>query len=156
MVLDCNGAYQRNDFKEPRLLHLPIHSKVLNLLTWDTWFLTVIFQCSDSWFLLQKLPCVLAPPLSLWNSSEWSDRLSSRLKSLVGQIKHNSLLLSCAFLVFFFFFSRHMYSFYPPPRWSALLWKQLFRWGQNKWKYFSPFLFPLEWNPKTTLRSVQN
>ena len=32
------GAYQRNDFSEPRLLHLPIHRKVLNSLTWDAWF----------------------------------------------------------------------------------------------------------------------
>ena len=26
------------DFSEPRLLHLPIHRKALNSLTWDTWF----------------------------------------------------------------------------------------------------------------------
>ena len=32
------GAYQRNDFSEPRLLHLPIHRKALNSLTWDVWF----------------------------------------------------------------------------------------------------------------------
>ena len=31
-------AYQRNDFREPRLLHLPIHRKVLHSLTWDGWF----------------------------------------------------------------------------------------------------------------------
>ena len=32
------GADQRNDSSEPRLLHLPIHRKVLNSLTWDFWF----------------------------------------------------------------------------------------------------------------------
>ena len=34
---DSWGAYQRNDFSEPRLLHLPIHRKALNSLTWDVW-----------------------------------------------------------------------------------------------------------------------
>ena len=29
-------AYERNDFSEPRLLHLPIHTKALNSLTWNT------------------------------------------------------------------------------------------------------------------------
>ena len=32
------GADQRNDFSEPRLLHLPIRRKVPNSLTWDIWF----------------------------------------------------------------------------------------------------------------------
>ena len=31
------GAYQRNDFNEPRLLYLPINIKATNSLTWDTW-----------------------------------------------------------------------------------------------------------------------
>ena len=35
---DSWGAYQRNDFSEPRLLHLPIHRKALNSLTWNIWF----------------------------------------------------------------------------------------------------------------------
>ena len=29
---------ERNDFSEPRLLHLSIHRKVLSSLTWDVWF----------------------------------------------------------------------------------------------------------------------
>ena len=37
-ILALIGAYQRNDFSEPRLLHLPIQRKVLNSLTWDIWF----------------------------------------------------------------------------------------------------------------------
>ena len=40
---DSWGAYQRNDFSEPRLLHLPIHRKVPNSLTWDIWF-SLIYQ----------------------------------------------------------------------------------------------------------------
>ena len=33
LALNNEGAYQRNDFSEPRLLHLPISRKVLNSLT---------------------------------------------------------------------------------------------------------------------------
>ena len=33
--------YQKNDFSEPRLLHPPIHRKVLNYLTWDIWVLLI-------------------------------------------------------------------------------------------------------------------
>ena len=32
------SACQRNDFREPRLLHLPIPRKALNFVTWDIWF----------------------------------------------------------------------------------------------------------------------
>ena len=31
-------AYQKDDFHEPKLLHLPIHRKELSYLTWDVWF----------------------------------------------------------------------------------------------------------------------
>ena len=31
-------AYERNDFTEPRLLHLPIQRKEPNSLTWNIWF----------------------------------------------------------------------------------------------------------------------
>ena len=47
------GAYERSDFSEPGLGHLPIHRRALNCLTQDIWFsLTVIFSYSD------YLPCV--------------------------------------------------------------------------------------------------
>lgn len=36
LALDSQGAYQWNDFKEPRLLLLPIERKVLNLSTDST------------------------------------------------------------------------------------------------------------------------
>ena len=35
---DSWDAYQRNNFSEPRLLHLPIYRKALNSFTWDVWF----------------------------------------------------------------------------------------------------------------------
>ena len=35
---DSWDAYERKDFSETRVLHLPIHRKVLNSLTWDIWF----------------------------------------------------------------------------------------------------------------------
>ena len=35
---DSWDAYERNDFSEPTILDLPIHTKVLNYLTWDIWF----------------------------------------------------------------------------------------------------------------------
>ena len=40
---DSWGTYQRQDFREPRLLHLPIHRKVLNSLTWDIWFYIIYY-----------------------------------------------------------------------------------------------------------------
>ena len=40
-------ADQRNDISEPGLLHLPMHRKVLNSLTWDLWI-----SLSDSNFLM--------------------------------------------------------------------------------------------------------
>ena len=38
LALDSWGACQRSDFKEPRLLHLPLHSNALNSITWDILF----------------------------------------------------------------------------------------------------------------------
>ena len=51
------GADQRNDFKEPRLLHLPRHRKVLNSSTWDFWFsLILMFWCSSYLVFVTKPP----------------------------------------------------------------------------------------------------
>ena len=44
-------AYQRNVFSEPRLLHIPVHRKVLNFLTWD-----ILFSSINSQFLMFWLP----------------------------------------------------------------------------------------------------
>ena len=71
----------------PDGLHLPIHKKVLNSLTWDVCFflkLTVILRCSDYLIFGVKIPIYSAPPLPLWNSpSELSERLTLGLKSFV-------------------------------------------------------------------------
>ena len=50
---DSWGAYQRNDFSEPRLLHLPMHSKALNSLTWVIWFSLI-----NSNVLMFRLPAI--------------------------------------------------------------------------------------------------
>lgn len=49
LVLSSQGAYQRNKFKESRLLHLPILRKALKKKFEMYYFLllTVIFWCSD-------------------------------------------------------------------------------------------------------------
>ena len=47
-------AYERNDFSEPKLLHLPIQRKALNSLTWDIWFAFIINK-----FLMFKLLLLL-------------------------------------------------------------------------------------------------
>ena len=52
---DTWGAYQRNDFSEPRLFHLPIYRKVLNSLTWDIWF--SLINRNLLMFLLPGLCC---------------------------------------------------------------------------------------------------
>ena len=62
-----NCAHQRNDFSEPRLLHLPINRKVLNfnlrcLVVFNYWS---SFEVPTTWSLLQNLLCILALPLPL-------------------------------------------------------------------------------------------
>ena len=54
LTLESWDAYERNDFSEPKLLHLPIHRKALNSLTWDIWFPFVINK-----FLMFKLLLLL-------------------------------------------------------------------------------------------------
>ena len=49
------GAYQRNDFSDPRVLHFPTHKKkkALNSLTWDFWFSLI-----ENHLLMFQLPIV--------------------------------------------------------------------------------------------------
>ena len=85
------GADQRDDFIESRLLHLPIHRKALNSLTWDVWFSLInsnllIFQpsgpcCKTSYISLPpSLPLQISP-------LELSERLCPGLKSSVLSTK---------------------------------------------------------------------
>ena len=61
------GAYQRNDFSEPRLLHLLMFRKALNSLTWNIWF-SLIYKKKLLTFILlvfvAKLTYDLASPLA--------------------------------------------------------------------------------------------
>ena len=50
---DSWGANQRNDFIEPRLLHLLIHRKALKSLTWVIWFSLI-----NNNFLTFRLPAL--------------------------------------------------------------------------------------------------
>ena len=100
LAQDSWDMYERNDFSEPRLLHLPIYRKALNSLTCDVWFsyLTIIFWCSDYLPFVRKLLYNLASPLASseqfsqgsWHtvSPAWSSKNSHG-------IKHNSQLIGC-------------------------------------------------------------
>ena len=62
---DSWGVSRKNDFSEPRLLHLPTHRKGLNSLTWDIWFsLTITFWLSDYLPFVAQLLYNLVPPLA--------------------------------------------------------------------------------------------
>ena len=52
---DSWDAYQRNNFSELRLLHLPIYRKALNSFTWDVWF--SLISNNLSMFRLPVLCC---------------------------------------------------------------------------------------------------
>ena len=62
------GAYQRNNFSDPQLLHPPIYRKALDSLTWDIWFslnyLPFVAGSSNYLPFLEKLPYNLAPLLT--------------------------------------------------------------------------------------------
>ena len=102
------GAYQRNDFSEPKLLHPPKHRKVLNSLTWDIWFSFInnnLLIFSTTYSLLQNSYITWFPPSPprssflrvTWDAASWAwNPKNSR------QIKHNSQRLGCAVLFVFF------------------------------------------------------
>ena len=80
------GTYQRDEFNEPSLLHLPIHRKVLNLLTWDIWFSLI-----NSTLLMFQLPGLhcknsyiswLPPYLFIAVPQGYSEKLSPGLEAL--------------------------------------------------------------------------
>ena len=71
---DMWDAYERNEFSEPRGLHLPVH-KALNSLTWY-----LIFDIQTAYSLCCKLIYILtSPPTSLeqfsqsyWDAVSWT------------------------------------------------------------------------------------
>ena len=105
LVPESWGAYQMNDFSEPRLLHIPKHRKVLN--SWDMWFslinknLLIDVQTTCpllpnfymTWLLVSPFQSSsLRVNLRCWS---WSFRAWNPKKS--HQIKHNSQLLGCEY-----------------------------------------------------------
>ena len=81
------GSYQRNDFHEPRLLHLPINRKGLNSLSWDIWFSLINskFWCYKLLSFRAKLLFILSPPFPILSRpSEPSERLPAGLESSVS------------------------------------------------------------------------
>ena len=93
------GAYQRNDFSEPRLLHLLIFRKALNSLMWDIWF-SLIYKkafdiyttclCCKTYSQPGSSPCFLGSVLS--GSLEM-------LEVLKIPTFRNSQLLGCEFFL---------------------------------------------------------
>jgi hypothetical protein len=91
--------HEKNDFSEHTLLHLPIHSKVLNSFTWDIWFsllhkntFEVPTTCLYCKLLYNLTPPLPPPPSSLEHFSQ-GDLKYCLLNS--HQIKHNSQHLGC-------------------------------------------------------------
>ena len=82
---DSWGAYQRNDFSEPRLLHLPIHRKALNSLTWGVWFSLInnnLLTFPTTCPLLQNSYTSWVLPSPPWSSfSELLEMLSPGMQS---------------------------------------------------------------------------
>lgn len=96
------GAHQRSDFNEPRPLHLPTSTKVLNSLTCD-----IRFSLINSHLLMFRLPgpCGTTPvppgssqaPSGKFRTPIWQAAiLASSPQSLPH--KHSSQLAGCAFL----------------------------------------------------------
>ena len=105
LALDNQGANQRNDFIEPRFLHLPIHRKALNSLTWDVWFSLINSNLLMFWLLVfvAKHPISWLLPYLFGTVPQsylrgWLPGLSPQY---VHWITHNSQLRLCIF------FSRH-------------------------------------------------
>ena len=105
VVPDSWGAYQRNDFSEPRVLHLLVHKK-------STKFLNLIYLVFfNSNLLIFQLPGLyyknfyiswVPHPLSLLSNSS---RIYLSLVSwawnpqIVCRIEHSSQILGCEFLM---------------------------------------------------------
>ena len=88
-------AYERNEFSEPKLLHLPIYRKALNSLTWDIWFSLIhknTFDVQTTCPLLKT-----SPPAFLEEFYQGYLRCYLRDSCLKNfhQIKHSSQLLGC-------------------------------------------------------------
>ena len=90
------GAYQRNDFSEPRLLYLLMFRKALNSLTWNIWFPLKVKSESESHSVVSGSlrPHVLYNP---WNSPGQNTGVGSLslLQGIFSTQGSNSGLLHC-------------------------------------------------------------
>ena len=73
MALDSEGAYQRNDFSEPRWLLRPTQRKLLNLVTWDIWrrkvkSLSCVWLFGTAWTVAYQAP----PSMGFSRQKYWS------------------------------------------------------------------------------------
>ena len=88
LTLDSYSARARNDFEEPKILHLPIHIKVFKFINLGY---LVFFNYSNIlkfYYLVFVAKTMLAPPLPLQSSLlELSERLCSALLSSVLSTK---------------------------------------------------------------------
>ena len=98
------GAYQRNDFSEPRLLHLPLHRKALNSQTW-----VICFTLINNNHLMPTVPalCCQHPAPTTTATASWSSSLrvtwdavsrTWRPKNLCW-LKHESQLSGCEYFL---------------------------------------------------------
>ena len=88
----------KNDFGEPRLLHLPIQSKVLNSFTWEIWFSllhknTFEVQATCPYLQTSIQPGSPSPPPTSLEHFSQGDLNYCLLNS--HPIKHNSHHLGC-------------------------------------------------------------
>ena len=65
--------YERNDFREARLLHLPIHGKALNSLIWKVWFPLI-----NNNILMFRLPAFC------FKTSEWPDAFPQLFRAVLS------------------------------------------------------------------------
>ena len=95
LAQDSWDVCERNDYRKPRLLHLPIHRKALNSLNWDIWF--SLINSNLSVFKLPAPCCKLLykwtpPPASLEQLSQGHLRCC-----LPGWSPPNSHQIKCDF-----------------------------------------------------------
>ena len=66
------GTYQGNNFSETWLLHLPIHRKVLNFLTWDavSWIWSSVFLSLQVWNKTLQKRNKKKTNLNIWNTGK--------------------------------------------------------------------------------------
>ena len=120
LALDSQGAHQRNDFSEPRPLHLPIHRKALNSLTWDIWFSLINSNLLMFWLPGLHCKTPIYPRSSLTSSEQslratWEAASGAWSPQKVCQMKQFSTFRMCIF------FSRHLGAYYPTLNITPLL-----------------------------------